>query len=198
MMEVEDPEEPSQLQKIPEECDTSIQKDFDFIERPSEDFFCPVTFELLLTPHQTTCCGNHLSERAVSRLQRDGKPCPMCKEPQLTTVHDKFHRRRVNAVRVRCPHTSSGCEWVGEAGGMNQHTASCPKRLWKCQYCEFTSTCDVEKEHVEQCTKHPVPCPNKCEVGSVPRCDIEKHCTCLLYTSPSPRDATLSRMPSSA
>ena len=24
------------------------------------------------------------------------------------------------------------------------------------------------------------------------------HCTCLLYTSPSPRDATLSRMPSSA
>ena len=25
-----------------------------------------------------------------------------------------------------------------------------------------------------------------------------KSCTCLLYTSPSPRDATLSRMPSSA
>ena len=25
-----------------------------------------------------------------------------------------------------------------------------------------------------------------------------KACTCLLYTSPSPRDATLSRMPSSA
>ena len=25
-----------------------------------------------------------------------------------------------------------------------------------------------------------------------------KKCTCLLYTSPSPRDATLSRMPSSA
>ena len=27
---------------------------------------------------------------------------------------------------------------------------------------------------------------------------ILMHCTCLLYTSPSPRDATLSRMPSSA
>ena len=26
----------------------------------------------------------------------------------------------------------------------------------------------------------------------------EAHCICLLYTSPSPRDATLSRMPSSA
>ena len=27
---------------------------------------------------------------------------------------------------------------------------------------------------------------------------IPSNCTCLLYTSPSPRDATLSRMPSSA
>ena len=26
----------------------------------------------------------------------------------------------------------------------------------------------------------------------------KKYCSCLLYTSPSPRDATLSRMPSSA
>ena len=28
--------------------------------------------------------------------------------------------------------------------------------------------------------------------------DLTTGCTCLLYTSPSPRDATLSRMPSSA
>ena len=28
--------------------------------------------------------------------------------------------------------------------------------------------------------------------------DFEHYCNCLLYTSPSPRDATLSRMPSSA
>ena len=28
--------------------------------------------------------------------------------------------------------------------------------------------------------------------------DVERYLPCLLYTSPSPRDATLSRMPSSA
>ena len=28
--------------------------------------------------------------------------------------------------------------------------------------------------------------------------DVRKHLTCLLYTSPSPRDRTRSRMPSSA
>ena len=29
-------------------------------------------------------------------------------------------------------------------------------------------------------------------------CEVSTHNICLLYTSPSPRDATLSRMPSSA
>ena len=39
--------------------------------------------------------------------------------------------------------------------------------------------------------------------GKIPLCELdfipaEEVMTCLLYTSPSPRDATLSRMPSSA
>ena len=33
---------------------------------------------------------------------------------------------------------------------------------------------------------------------AMPRYDLERFGACLLYTSPSPRDATLSRMPSSA
>ena len=27
------------------------------------------------------------------------------------------------------------------------------------------------------CTKYPEPCPNQCEIGTVPRCDMEKHLT---------------------
>ena len=34
--------------------------------------------------------------------------------------------------------------------------------------------------------------------GSADRASIAKHVICLLYTSPSPRDRTRSRMPSSA
>ena len=159
----------------PIEEESSYQNEFDFIERPSEDFFCPVTLELLLDPHQTKCCGNHLSEKVVLRLQRDGKPCPMCKNPQLDTVPDKFHGRKVKAVRVRCPHKVNCCEWVGEVGGLQRHVDSCPKRSWKCQYCKFTSTCDVQANHEEQCTQYPLPCPNECEIGTVPRCDMENH-----------------------
>ena len=153
------------------------QEEFEFVEQPSEEFFCPVTFELLLNPHQTTCCGHHLSEKAVNRLQRESKPCPMCKESKLITMPDKFFKRKASAVLIRCPYKESECEWVGEVGGRKQHIAACPKRPWECEHCDFTSTFDVGIQHIEQCTKYPVPCPNKCEVGMVPRCDVEKHRT---------------------
>ena len=153
------------------------QEEFDFVDHPTEEFFCPVTFELLLNPHQTTCCGHHLSEKAVTRLQREDKPCPMCKESKLVTMPDKFFKRKASAVLIRCPYKESECEWVGEVGGAKQHTTACPKRPWKCEHCEFTSTFDIGVQHVEQCTKYPVPCPNKCEISMVPRCDVEKHRT---------------------
>ena len=36
------------------------------------------------------------------------------------------------------------------------------------------------------------------ETGGCPHTAIREDCSCLLYTSPSPRDGLLSRMPSSA
>ena len=112
----------------PKEISATTVMEFDFVEHPSEEFFCPVTTELLLEPYLTICCGNHLSQRAVSRLKEEKKPCPICKEPELATVLDKFHRRKVREVKVRCPHTPSGCEWVGEVGELNRHTETCLQR----------------------------------------------------------------------
>ena len=117
-----------QPQETPKEANTSLPEEFDFVQQPSQDLFCPVTFELLLDPHLTACCGNHLSQRAVTRLKRGAKPCPICKEPDLATMLDKFHRRKVCEVQVRCPHTPSGCEWVGEVGELNQHIHTCLKQ----------------------------------------------------------------------
>ena len=169
------------------------QEEYEFIEQPSEEFFCPVTFELLLSPHQTTCCGHHLSEKAVQRLEREGKPCPMCKETKLVTMPDKFFKRKASAVLIRCPNKSRGCEWVGEVGGSNRHTCSCPKRAWECECCDFQSSFDVKDLHEGECSQYPVPCPNKCMVPvvvedgmsasmtstmivrTIPRCEVEKH-----------------------
>ena len=84
------------LQDSEEELSTCSEElpnyDYDFVEKPSEDFFCPVTLEVLRDPFLTVCCGNHLSQEAAYQLQQDQKPCPLCKQP-LQAVPDKYFQR---------------------------------------------------------------------------------------------------------
>ena len=52
----------------------------------------------------------------------------------------------------------------------------CSHRKVNCQYCHDTGEHQfIEGRHKEECPKLPLPCPNKCEVGSVPREDMEAH-----------------------
>ena len=154
-----------------------IEQDYDFVEQPDQDFYCPVSLEILLEPHQTLCCGHHISQEAANRLTREGKPCPMCKSENLATHEDKYFKRSIiNKLKVRCPHKKSGCDWVGELGDQNLHSNFCPKRPWKCLHCNFETTYMVGmKDHTPNCPKYPEPCPNRCEIVTVPRCDVEKH-----------------------
>ena len=109
----------------------------DFVEEPSEEVFCPVTFGLLREPHQTLCCGNHLSQEAVSSLK--GKPCPICTKPNFGTVPDKFFMRRVNELKLYCPNKSLGCEWVGELSRLDRHLNDAESG---CQYPEVPVACE--------------------------------------------------------
>ena len=154
----------------------SVERDYDFVEGPSQDFFCPVTLELLLEPQLTSCCGHHLSREAATRLQREGKVCPMCNEQEWNSMLDKFYRRKVHELRVRCPHKVDECDWVGEVNELKRHVESCAKRPWECKYCGLKCTYgEGEGKHWATCRKFPEPCPNGCEVGSVERCNVEQH-----------------------
>ena len=154
----------------------SLPVEFDFVERPSQDFFCPVSLELLLEPQLTSCCGHHLSLDVANRLQRERKPCPMCNADGWGAFLDKYHLRRVQQVRVRCCHKDRGCMWEGEAKELEAHAVSCSRRPWECKYCRLK--CELgegDEKHWPDCPKFPEPCPNGCEVGSVERCGIEQH-----------------------
>ena len=130
----------------------AVEDEYDFVEKPSEDFYCPVTFDLLQEPYLTLCCGNHLSPEAVTRLQ--GQPCPVCKEANLNTVPDKFFKRKVNELKVRCPKKSLGCEWLGELGSLDRH---------------------LSQNFVEgECQFVTVACPHSCG-DSFQRCQLEGH-----------------------
>ena len=172
-------EPPRDRRQVPSATDNqprSMERDYDFVERPSQDFFCPVSLELLLEPQLTSCCGHHLSRDAATRLQREGKACPMCNGQGWNVVLDKYHRRRVHEVRVRCPYKGSRCDWVGEVNGLKAHADSCAKRPWECKYCGLKCTYgEGEGKHWPTCLKFPEPCPNGCEVGSVERCNMEQH-----------------------
>ena len=103
-----------------------MEEDYPFVEQPSDDFFCPVTFGLLLQPHLTSCCGNHLSQEAVTRVQGEGGACPLCKASQWSTVLNKHFQRQVNSLCVFCRHEDKGCGWQGELAAFTHHVQSCP------------------------------------------------------------------------
>ena len=137
---------------------------YDFVVPPSEDFFCPVTFDLLREPYLTPCCGNHLSPVTVTTLQ--GQPCPVCKEPNLNPVHDKFFKRQVNELKVRCPNKSLGCKWVGELGSLDRHLSQnsvegeCQFVTVACPYScgDDLQRCQLEGHKTNDCPNRPFTC----------------------------------------
>lgn len=106
---------------------TSTDEPYEFVN-PSDDFRCPVTFDVLLNPHQTHCCGHQLSAETAIKLQREGKACPMCNEPHFTSSLDKHFRRKVNEQQVYCPNRKRGCKWMGQLGNVDSHKKSCPAK----------------------------------------------------------------------
>ena len=109
------------------ELPTPAKEDFPFVEKPSEDFFCPLTYGLLLQPHQTNCCGKHLSQEAATRIQREGGACPLCNKPQLNTIFDQELSCQVHQLRVFCHHKDRGCGWQGMLSDLDHHVQSCPR-----------------------------------------------------------------------
>ena len=101
------------------------QTEYPFVEEPSQDFYCPVTFGLLLQPHLTSCCGQNLSVEAVNRLQREKKTCPLCREPKWSTELNEEFEREVQRLCVFCPHVDRGCKWEGALQKFDRHVQSC-------------------------------------------------------------------------
>ena len=62
---------------------SDLEREYDFVEEPSQTFFCPVSLAVLLEPYQTQCCGNHLSEEAYQRLSSRDNLVP-CAEKRIS------------------------------------------------------------------------------------------------------------------
>ena len=142
----------------------ATDSEYDFVEQPSRDYFCPVTFELLTNPRQTnSCCGRHLSRAVAEKLEAEGKPCPLCKKVPLKTADDLFFKRKVMELRVRCSNKRQGCTWVGELRALDNHL-KVRSVEGQCQFvnvkCPLKCHQHIRREYLKihqsnECAKHP-------------------------------------------
>ena len=173
---------------------TSQMHEYDFVEQPSQDFFCPVSLGVLLEPYLTPCCGNHLSQDTFERLR--GQPCPVCREGNLTAVKDKFHKRRVISLKVRCPNKAEGCEWEGELGSMQQHL-NAKSSVGDCGYldvtCPYACGERVQRRFLElhksqNCPQRPFACQYCNHIGIHQEVTCEHWPVCEKYPLPCPNE----------
>ena len=107
---------------------TSTDPEYEFVIQPNDEFYCPITKELLLDAHQTKCCGHILSAGATSRIQKEEGVCPVCKKAPLVTYPDKNFSRRVSGQYVFCSNKKRGCEWMGELSESHSHKKTCLRK----------------------------------------------------------------------
>jgi len=102
-------------------------------------------------------------------------PCPnSCEVGTVPREDMEKHKGECQLEEMHCP---NGCKRKVERRYFTNHVENeCPHRKVNCQYCQDTGEHHfINGQHKEECPKLPLPCPNKCEVGTIPREDIEKH-----------------------
>ena len=167
--------------------------EYDFVEPPPEDYFCPVTYEIFKDPRQTSeCCGKHLSREVAERLEREQKSCPLCTVAPLRTTADLYFKRRVLEVQVRCFNKHLGCEWKGDLGDVEKHmNIGCVEG--ECSFMNIECKCGRElqrqkyEKHISnECVQRLVTCKS-CGVNVLYEQLTQQPCPhCLSHHVPCP------------
>ena len=157
-----------------------MESGYDFVTEPTREQFCPYSGKLMLEPHQTDCCGKHLSAEIANGLVSKSEPCPLCLESPkevISTRLDKFFQRK---LQVYCRFHDQGCQWIGDLVEINNHTSSCEWKPWVCPYCGFQTAHNSSAEHAQSCHRRPIVC-QWCKGDLIPYDDYDNHLkTCPL------------------
>ena len=89
----------------------------------------------------------------------------------------KNHLRNSDGCQFELVICSNYCGKMLQRRYLTGHVRiACECREVNCQYCHFPGEhWFIESQHKSECPKFPLPCPNKCEIGTVPREDMKKH-----------------------
>ena len=101
------------------------------------------------------------------------KGCEWCGE-----VYDiNNHLGNSDGCQFEEVNCSNECGKIMQRHWMSSHVEKeCLNRKSECQLCHVTGEYEfIEGKHKKKCPKLPVPCPNKCNIGDIPREGIEAH-----------------------
>ena len=172
-----------------------------FVSTPLDRYFCVICQHPSRDPRLSVCCGHVFCKSCIDKVK---SPCPMCRDENFVTFPNKQLDREIKNLDIFCDNVERGCTWKDKLGKIGDHLGDCqfeevkctnecekaiqrryltahieiecPRREVTCQYCRDTGEHQhIEGKHKEECSRFPVPCPNKCDVQTVPREDVEKH-----------------------
>lgn len=176
----------------------------EFVDRPSEDYQCPICFSVVRDPYLTNCCGARFCKRCIVEWKNREGQCPMCRE-DFVCMPDKRLDREIRQMKVHCVHSSKGCQWIGTYNELRRHRKSkceheivscsrgckatmprkdllkhlqdtCSLRQVVCEFCHLVEGTYVDiQEHKQSCGLVPEPCPNDCGVEPLDRQYMKQH-----------------------
>ena len=177
--------------------------DYSFIETPPDELVCKICQYPVRDPLLSECCGQNFCKSCLEiYADLNASYCPYCRRNGFNAFHDRRTERVILSYHVNC--SSEGCQWKGELRHVGKHEeycefakVTCPNNCGKeiqrkyvqehckvtcklrpvtCEYCHTSGSFDfIHGEHLKNCNKMPVECPNRCGVGKMARSKLEDH-----------------------
>lgn len=170
-----------------------------FLQTLPEHLKCPICHQVLRNAHFVNCCRHNFCHSCL----QSNPVCPLCQR-RYSASRNAIINDKVSVLKVQCPYKRRGCDWVGGLGHCQGHVNTCgfstvvcrlgcgekvqqrvlqkhcellcPFRPFDCHYCSnYVSTYQDVEKHWEKCDFFPIPCPNDCPKGSIPRNQLMNH-----------------------
>ena len=153
----------------PNDCEVSVQRqnltkhiETECVHRKVDCQYCHITeeYQLIEGEHEEQCPKLPL-------------PCPnKCDIDNIPREEMNGHRKTCTLEEINCVNK---CGKTLLRKDMKDHEIECVRRKVNCRYCHITGSHRfIEGKHKKQCSKLPLPCPNKCNIGIITRGDIEE------------------------
>ena len=112
-----------------------------------DNFRCPICWEIVEEPCETTCCGNLFCEKCL--LSYISSKCPMCRKENLKYRKNMFAKNLLTEYEgnFMCPH---GCNKKIKLKEFKEHKYECEDAIFKCSInkCDFEGKRKNALEHL--------------------------------------------------